>query len=206
MLAKTLLSLIFSPLLSYFCIALLCLKYSPTSYKMQNKKPKGIAKQKKRKSGMNASYSNYFMNSNLLLTEFISKLIKTSWYHLFFPTFQLDNIKLLPKKYQNYVFTFFWKVDKITFACQQNANTAQLCWHSGQPWQRGRANWSRRNSFFQEISWCHLLLPTERKYFSTLDFQKPLENGLTRLQEAKCILCILLKMVSFSSSEHFMIV
>ena len=59
MLAKTLLSLIFSPLLSYFCIALLCLKYSPTSYKMQNKKPKGIAKQKEEK-GMNASYSNFF--------------------------------------------------------------------------------------------------------------------------------------------------
>ena len=42
------------------------------------------------------------MNSYLLLTELISKLIRISWYHLFFPTFQLDNIKLLPK-YQNYV-------------------------------------------------------------------------------------------------------
>ena len=122
------------------------------------------------------------MSSNLLLTEFISKLIRISWYHLFFPTFQLDNIKLLPKISK---LCFFLKVDKITCACQRNANIAQLCWRSGQPWQRDRANWSRKNSFFHEISWCHLLLPTERKYFSTLDFQKPLENGLTKLKEEK---------------------
>ena len=50
------------------------------SNKLQNAKQKAErnCETKKRKSGMNASYSNYFMNSNLLLTEFISKLIKTS--------------------------------------------------------------------------------------------------------------------------------
>ena len=67
MLAKTLLSLIL------FTSSLIFLYRAALLEVLSNKLHiKGMAKQKE-ENGMNASFSNYLMNSNLLLTEFISQ-------------------------------------------------------------------------------------------------------------------------------------